>query len=365
MDLLIELLSEEIPARMQARAREDLKRLITGGLVDGPLAMDNAVDPSAARTKGLKGGVAGLANILVVPGIDAGNMLAKQLVYLGDADSATAREYGPQLFKAQALTWREAAAAEDDPERAKEIFAAKQERWNEVADQVKESDPEAYENLRGTRSETRVGYALLSAVATCLSLPFLLLAALLCGGAHAAKNKSVGEPGEFDYYALALSWSPSYCATNGGRDPNQCGSGRRLGFVLHGLWPQYEKGYPQSCSREPLPDAKFHVWFRATGRLPDDPVLHQCVLAYASDMTLLDSSLMAHGRAWGSGDVIGASLDHAMWFHRPFRADDWLLYDQWSPSASGSRGLAAGRMWTRSGSLAVSVVQEGLIRRIE
>lgn len=82
----------------------------------------------------------------------------------------------------------------------------------------------------------------------------LLLAALLCGGAHAAKNKSVGEPGEFDYYALALSWSPSYCATNGGRDPNQCGSGRRLGFVLHGLWPQYEKGYPQSCSREPLPE---------------------------------------------------------------------------------------------------------------
>lgn len=83
----------------------------------------------------------------------------------------------------------------------------------------------------------------------------LLTAALLCGGAAAAnKNKSVGEPGAFDYYALALSWSPSYCATNGGRDPNQCGSGRRLGFVLHGLWPQYDNGYPQNCSREPLPD---------------------------------------------------------------------------------------------------------------
>jgi ribonuclease T2 len=83
----------------------------------------------------------------------------------------------------------------------------------------------------------------------------LLAAALLCGAAGAArKDKSVGEPGKFDYYALALSWSPSYCATSGGRDPDQCGSGRRLGFVLHGLWPQYENGYPQSCSRLPLPD---------------------------------------------------------------------------------------------------------------
>lgn len=82
----------------------------------------------------------------------------------------------------------------------------------------------------------------------------LLAALLVCGGAHARKAKPVGEPGEFDYYALALSWSPAYCATNGGKDPNQCGAGRRLGFVLHGLWPQYENGYPQNCSRDPLPD---------------------------------------------------------------------------------------------------------------
>jgi ribonuclease T2 len=83
----------------------------------------------------------------------------------------------------------------------------------------------------------------------------LLAAALLCGAAEAKKPKHTGEPGEFDYYALALSWSPAYCATNGDRDPNQCGGGRRLGFVLHGLWPQYEKGYPESCSRQQLPDA--------------------------------------------------------------------------------------------------------------
>ncbi len=83
----------------------------------------------------------------------------------------------------------------------------------------------------------------------------LLAAALLGGAAEAKKNRGGGTPGEFDYYALALSWSPAYCASNGNSDPNQCASGRQLGFVLHGLWPQYEKGYPQTCSREPLPGA--------------------------------------------------------------------------------------------------------------
>jgi acyl-CoA thioesterase-2 len=108
------------------------------------------------------------------------------------------------------------------------------------------------------------------------------------------------------------------------------------------------------------------VWLRTAGRLPDDPLLHVCVVAYASDMTLLDSVLMAHGLAWHTGgNVQGASLDHAMWFHRPFRADEWLLYDQESPVANGARGLATGRMWTRDGQHVVSVVQEGLLRVIE
>jgi acyl-CoA thioesterase II len=105
------------------------------------------------------------------------------------------------------------------------------------------------------------------------------------------------------------------------------------------------------------------VWMRAAGRLPDDPLLHVCAVTYASDMTLLDSVLLAHGLAWDGGrKVRGASLDHAMWFHRPFRADDWLLYDQSSPVASGARGLAIGRLWTRDGRHVVSVVQEGLLR---
>jgi acyl-CoA thioesterase-2 len=108
------------------------------------------------------------------------------------------------------------------------------------------------------------------------------------------------------------------------------------------------------------------VWFRANGQLPDDPLLHVCAVTYASDMTLLDSALLANGLVWDDNrHVMVASLDHAMWFHRPFRADDWLLYDQQSPSASGARGLAIGRLFTRDGRHVVSVVQEGLLRVIE
>jgi acyl-CoA thioesterase II len=105
------------------------------------------------------------------------------------------------------------------------------------------------------------------------------------------------------------------------------------------------------------------VWMRADGSLGDDPLKHVCVMTYASDMTLLDSLLMAHGLSWRSSEIVSvASLDHAMWFHRPFRADDWLLYVQESPASGGARGLARGDLWTRDGQHVVSVVQEGLLR---
>ncbi|MGZ4532866.1 MAG: acyl-CoA thioesterase II [Mycobacteriaceae bacterium] len=104
------------------------------------------------------------------------------------------------------------------------------------------------------------------------------------------------------------------------------------------------------------------VWMRADGVLPDLPLLHVCVLAYASDMTLLDSMLVRHGLAFGLDRVLLASLDHAMWFHRPARADEWVLYDTESPSASGSRGLATGRFFAQDGTLLATVVQEGLLR---
>jgi acyl-CoA thioesterase-2 len=104
------------------------------------------------------------------------------------------------------------------------------------------------------------------------------------------------------------------------------------------------------------------VWMRADGHLPDDPVLHACVVTYASDMTLLDTTLLPFGLAWNDPNIQMASLDHGMWFHRPFRADDWLLYDQRALSTSGARGLAGGSIYTRDGRLAVTVVQEGLTR---
>src|SRR3990172_5889940 len=99
---------------------------------------------------------------------------------------------------------------------------------------------------------------------------------------------------------------------------------------------------------------------RASGRLPGAFPLHQCVLAYASDFTLLDTALIAHGKLMFDKDMQLASLDHALWFHRPFRADDWLLYAQDSPSAYGARGVCMGHLFRRDGTLVVSVVQEGL-----
>jgi acyl-CoA thioesterase-2 len=104
------------------------------------------------------------------------------------------------------------------------------------------------------------------------------------------------------------------------------------------------------------------IWMRAAGRLPDDPGLHQAVLAYLSDMTLLDTALVTHGRSVFDGSMQVASLDHALWFHRPFRADEWMLYDQESPNASGARGLCRGSLFSRDGALIASVMQEGLIR---
>jgi acyl-CoA thioesterase-2 len=109
-------------------------------------------------------------------------------------------------------------------------------------------------------------------------------------------------------------------------------------------------------------DGKFNVWIRATGKLPDDPAIHQCVLAYASDMSLLDTALVPHGRSLFEKQFMGASLDHALWLHRPFRADDWLLYAQETPTMTGSRGFARGLIYTRDGSLVASVAQEGLVR---
>ena len=123
-----------------------------------------------------------------------------------------------------------------------------------------------------------------------------------------------------------------------------------------------EPGWVRPGSRPA--EARQRVWMRFDGTLPDDPLLHACALTYASDLTLLDTTTLPHDVS-GFEDhdrLMMASLDHAMWFHRPFRADNWLLYDQKSPSVAGSRGFARGSIYTRDGRLVVSVAQEGLVR---
>ena len=121
-----------------------------------------------------------------------------------------------------------------------------------------------------------------------------------------------------------------------------------------------ELPFSRNASREPVQ----RLWIRADGNLPDDPLLHACIATYASDMSLFDTMLAPHNVSWDDADFMGASLDHCMWFHRPFRADEWLLYDMDSPSAYGARGLARGFLFTREGDLAVSMVQEGLMRMV-
>jgi acyl-CoA thioesterase-2 len=139
-----------------------------------------------------------------------------------------------------------------------------------------------------------------------------------------------------------------------------------------GIWSQVQQPIDVRYVGEPgwVPagdrpaEPRQRVWMRIDGKLPDDPLVHACALTFASDLTLLDAVLSTHGAVWGPGGFVGASLDHAMWFHRSFRADEWFLYDSLSPSASGARGLATGRMFTLRGSHIATAVQEGLLRRV-
>jgi acyl-CoA thioesterase II len=106
------------------------------------------------------------------------------------------------------------------------------------------------------------------------------------------------------------------------------------------------------------------IWFRAGGKLPDNPMLHRCVLAYASDFNLLSTAVRPHGRTWYAEDMVIASIDHALWFHRDVRVDDWLLYCMDSPTSQGARGLSRGLIYDRKGRLVASVVQENLMREV-
>jgi acyl-CoA thioesterase II len=127
-----------------------------------------------------------------------------------------------------------------------------------------------------------------------------------------------------------------------------------LRYVDDPAWVQRSHG--------PRGNGPHRVWLRADGRLPGDPLIHVCALTFASDLTLVEAVLVHHGLAIGFDPIVTASLDHAMWFHRPFRADEWFLYDMVSPSASGGRGLAMGQIFALDGRHIVSVVQEAMLR---
>ena len=157
--------------------------------------------------------------------------------------------------------------------------------------------------------------------------------------------------------------------------PEELPSEAELKERLIGRLPEPVKAYwqrerpieirPVNLSRYLSPEkrvASQQVWIRANGSLGDDLALNQCVLAYASDFTLLDTALIAHGRFVFDPTLMLASLDHAIWFHRSFRADDWLLYAQDSPSSGGGRAFCRGSLFTRTGELVASTAQEGLVR---
>lgn len=133
-------------------------------------------------------------------------------------------------------------------------------------------------------------------------------------------------------------------------------------FALRELPFEFRFAHPEHfASREPR-EPKLDIWFKAKDRLPDDETLHRCLLAYASDFYLLSAATRPHGLNPGSGRVQMASIDHAMWFHRPLRVDEWLLYSLDSPSTSGARGLARGNIFNQQGVLVASTAQEGLMR---
>ncbi|MEO6473408.1 MAG: acyl-CoA thioesterase II [Aeromicrobium sp.] len=134
-------------------------------------------------------------------------------------------------------------------------------------------------------------------------------------------------------------------------------------------WASFDLRYVGDNRAEDDPQREFvpvcqRLWFRANGTLPDDSNLHNAAFAYISDFSLLGASLVPHQTFIGSPEVQAASLDHTIWFHRPIAADEWLLYDQTSPSASGSRGLATAHVFAQDGTLVATVAQEGLIRHI-
>ena len=177
----------------------------------------------------------------------------------------------------------------------------------------------------------------------------------------------VDEPGFDHQEAMPDVPAPEDCPSMG--DVYRAATGRDDDRSWEREWAALDVRYaadsrPRGALVDPARPARTQIWIKAAGPMPDDRVVNTCVLTYFSDLTLLGVSLVPHGVIISSRRIQPASLDHSMWFHRDFQADEWMLYDQESPSASGARGFALGRVFTRAGALVASVAQEGLVRRI-
>jgi acyl-CoA thioesterase II len=177
----------------------------------------------------------------------------------------------------------------------------------------------------------------------------------------------VDEPGFEHQDAMPVVPDPEDCPSLG--DLFRKVTGRRDDRSWEREWAALDVRYagdsrPGGTLHNDTQPARTQIWIRVAGDVPDDPVVNACLLTYASDLTLLGVALVPHGLLISSPKVQPASLDHSMWFHRPFRADEWMLYDQRSPSASGGTGFALGTMFSRDGRLIASVAQEGLIRPV-
>jgi acyl-CoA thioesterase-2 len=134
--------------------------------------------------------------------------------------------------------------------------------------------------------------------------------------------------------------------------------------LLRNLPIEFKPVTPWNPLKPDVREPRQYLWIRAPGALPGDPLLHTCVLAYASDFNLLSTALYPHGKSWFSREMIVASIDHALWFHREVRIDDWLLYAMDAPTAQGARGFSRGQIFDRSGRLVCSVAQESLMRQV-
>jgi acyl-CoA thioesterase II len=175
------------------------------------------------------------------------------------------------------------------------------------------------------------------------------------GLSHQVEMPDVPPPEQLEYaHVMRQRWA----------DENPAIPERLRAALLRELAIEFKPVNPWNPLKPDVREPVQHWWLRAAGKLPDDPLLHTCVLAYASDFNFLSTAMLPHGKSWFTREMIVASIDHALWFHREVRVDDWLLYSMDAPTAQGSRGFSRGLIFDRHGRLVCSAAQESLMRHV-